>query len=183
MVKDKRKSILLSILIAIGGLSTLAFSYAFVRLNPDATEQLIRSKSASIILEYKECDTASDESCGEVNKNLKVGESASKKFSIENIGTVDTDTPLYFIQVKNTFENDELVYTLKDLTNNTVLITQPVPYSDEISLNQLAYSNLHIPSGERIEYELTVTFISVNGDQNYNLNADYFIILGISQEY
>lgn len=179
MLVNRRKSILLSILIAIGLLSTLAFSYAYTTVQKNGNEQQINSNSAKVSLYYEECNDKLDKTCGDINKNLKVNDSFTKKFTITNAGSVDVTIPLYFTNLKNSFKNDELIYSIKDVTNNVTLISKPVPYYEGLVSNIEAYPNLSISSGNTIDYEITVTFIDANQDQNYNLNAEYFIKLGI----
>ena len=130
---NRKERILISILIAIVSILSLAFSYAFVRLNEDDNDQIIDTSSSRLSLFYNECSFDGDEACGLINKDLKVNDSFTKKFSITNKGSRDVNIPLYFTSLKNSFKNDELIYSIRDITNGIVLITEPVPYYPEIT--------------------------------------------------
>ena len=177
MLNNKKKSILLSILITIGVLSTLAFSYAYVRLDASGNEQKISSSTAALTLIYDECQTNVG-TCSDVLKNLKVGDSVIRYFSINNISQVDFNASLYFTTLKNTFLNNELVYEIKNVDTNEVVFSGVVPYSFDYQKDALI-TNLNVPASTTTNYAIKVTFISINDDQNYNLDATYYFELGI----
>ena len=162
MTNEFKKKILLFIIVLIGAFSTIAFSYAYFYLVDTEVDQTITTETAKMMLTYSECSNEQDEACGTINKNLKPGEFFKKKFSIENTGNKDIKIPLYFKSLKNTFKNDELIYSIKDVSNDIE-----------------AYPNLFIEHGKKSDYELTVTFISTSDDQNYNVNAEYYMKLGL----
>lgn len=179
MTNEFKKKILLFIIVLIGAFSTIAFSYAYFYLVDTEVDQTINTETAKMTLIYNECADVLDNECGTINKDLKPGEFFKRKFSIENTGTRDMTIPLYFKSLKNTFKNDELIYSIKDVSNDIVLITAPVPYHEDLKENIEAYPNLFIEHGKKSDYELTVTFISTSDDQNYNVNAEYYMKLGL----
>ena len=178
MLNDKKKSILVSLLVTIGVLSTLAFSYAFVRLNANIENQKVSASSAELLLIYDECDTSGEDGCSTINKDLKVGESFTKKFSIQNDGSVNLTSHLYFTKLQNTFKNDELIYQIRNSDTLELIDSGVVPYAETLKENILI-TDLNIQANTTNNYEMTITFISINDDQNYNLEASYYIKLGI----
>lgn len=182
MLDNKKKSILISILIAISIMSTLAFSYAFRKMQNDENISSISASSSILSLIYSECEDNSDETCGTINKDLKVGDSFSKRFTIENTGSTDVTVPLYFTSLENSFKNDELVYSIEDISTGQIISTGPVPYSPDTSINVRINPDITIKVEEKREFQLTVTFIAVNDDQNYNLDASYMLRLGLLSE-
>jgi len=50
--------------------------------------------------------------------NIQPGEDISKRFSVENTGTLSTAYTINFTKLINTIENEELIYTLSCISNN-----------------------------------------------------------------
>ncbi len=100
--------------------------------------------------------------------NAYTGQKIEKTFYIENTSEGIAYYDLILENVVNDFENkSDLVYTLK--SNNGIAIYDKTVPSSDVSL----VSNIEIPVGEKHSYELVITFLKTDEDQNGNMNKTF----------
>jgi len=103
----------------------LTASYGFFLATIDNTnKQNMSVETARLQLEYTDCGTNTQSDCANISKNLKPGESVTKTFKVKNTGTLSTTFSINFAELLNTFTNDELVYTIEDITDEEDITTK-----------------------------------------------------------
>ena len=111
-------------------------------------------------------------------KELKFGESATKTFTIENTGTIDTYVTLHWMDLVNTYLPGSLTYSLEyretdegDYQN--IIDNEPLPIS-EVPTSTILAENLPISNGKSYEYNLIVTLNNLKDiDQTQDLSAHF----------
>ncbi len=175
--QNKRVTFLLLIVTII--LVATGVSYAMLptdNLRNEPVDAL--ASTATIKLRYTDCTNEDAITCGDISANLAPGDSISKEFSVTNVGTKDTTYDIYFRELYNTFENDDLVYTLEDVTNNKVIVSsKAVPKGTKT--NKIIEKDILSPVGSTTKYKLTVTFLNRDYDQSINLGAEFSLKLKI----
>lgn len=176
MKKSYKTTLSIFIVIVLVGLS-----YAWFRTNADNTQRQEVNVTAGIVrLSYTDCTGAS---CNNISASLEPGETVEKTFKVENTGSTDTVFNLYFSSLYNPFLQDELVYTLEDITDSTIVKTNsPVPYQSSETSNILLQSDMSIAVNETKEYKLTVKFVNKDTDQSYNAHKQFSMRLGITTD-
>ena len=110
------------------------------------------------------------------------GDKVSMTFSVENTGDREINTyNINFINLINTFQKDEIMFSLKCTSNKGTCLTD----ESEKVLKTGPYQLLSTESllkGERKLYTLTLHFISTGGDQSYNEYRSLGFKINIDQE-
>jgi len=167
-----RKKLLNLILAFLILLILISMSYAFF------TSVVNNSKSQGIdlntgILRLRFADD--DEGINEV---LDFGKSVTKKFLIENIGTLDATVDIYWDNLINTYLEQSLTYKLEYKTSidsndyiNVPIVNFNIPTSENPTSELLA-EGLEIPAGITYYYNLTITLEYLDHlDQIQDLDA------------
>ena len=110
---------------------------------------------------------------------LNFGESITKKFTIENTGTLDAYAKISWFNITNTYLEGSLVYTLKFSNEENghyrnFVTEKNVPTNITKGTEVLA-NGLLIPAGEKYYYELEILLVnSKTVDQTADLNASFW---------
>lgn len=179
-----RKETILALLgVAILSIATVGLTYAYFDQaatisNQEQTADYTVVDDVSLV--YTDWTVASDNA--NLTWNLTPGVAQKKTFKVENTGDISTYYDIYFVNLKNTFTNNELVYTIKNTrTNNTIVSTRPLAYTGSNSVtNQKIVEGIEIASGVTDTYELSVTFLNLSTDQTYNIDGEFMLKLGIA---
>ncbi len=168
--------IALATLLVIGGIS---FAYTWAdKLTNEPLDVL--ASTATLKLRYNDCANEDVSTCGDITADLAPGESISKTFEVKNVGTLDATYDIYFRELENTFKNSDLVYTLEDLTNDKVIVSERViPMGTKNNI--LIKRDLLSPVGSTVRYKLTVTFLNREYDQSENMDAEFSLKLKIGE--
>ena len=113
--------------------------------------------------------------------NASPGDTTSTTFTVENTGNLTADNyEIYFSKVKNTFINEEVVYTLTCQSSDSNPCQgkeeTPIPSTESLALtqNSIEPNTIHT-------YTLTVTFKDTNTNQNYNQNKNLSFTVTINE--
>ncbi len=180
MEQNKKNKTIIGIIIASTVLVlVVTISYAYTWADKLTNEPLdVTASTATMKLRYTDCEDGDLSTCGDISANLAPGNSITKDFKISNVGTLETKYSLVFRELQNTFVNDELVFTLENLTTNTTLVDEePVPSGS--TSDYLIYNDITSPVGSVVRYRLTVKFLNKDYNQEDNSNAEFSLKLGI----
>jgi len=168
----KKKRLMITLLLVISILMFVGFAYAYLAAgvnNDDAQEASITTGTMNL--------TFADGTSAFQAKEINIGESVTKTFTIENTGTLKATASMYFKDLKNTYMERSLIYTLEYSTreNGTykVLRKDATMPRSEGGAKELVYGRITVPAGEKRYYKLTVSFIDIGIDQTQDLNATF----------
>ena len=173
MKKKENRILILSILgtllllsIAVAG--SYAYFVANVTGNPSTNNVVVTNGVMS--LEYKDGD--------EINlANAVPGNSVTKTFTVKNTGNVATNYTIYFSELSNKFvDKTDLVYTLTSSDGGKNVAQTQVP-----SKNDAMVSNYAIGAGKTHTYNLKITFLNKDENQNDNMNVSFTTKIGINE--
>ncbi len=166
-LKTKR---MMCLLVAVASVLTIvgSVSYAYFTAMGEVTPMDASLNTANVSVKFSDNDLG-------LNALLNFGESATKKFTIENTGTADAKVKMFFDEMVNTYTEGSLTYTLsyseiEDGTYTEVVNKTNVPKSQSASKKILANS-LTVPVGKTYYYnlEITLNYLSdVNQDADIN---------------
>ena len=161
---------MMCLLVAVASVLTIvgSVSYAYFTAMGEVTPMDATLNTAHVSAKFSDNDLG-------FNAVLNFGESATKKFTIENTGTADAKVKMFFDEMINTYIEGSLTYTLsysetEDGTYTEVVNKTNVPQSQNASKKILANS-LTIPVGKTYYYtlEITLNYLSdVNQDADIN---------------
>ena len=163
-MKDK-KIIILSIvgfllLVSIVVATSYAYFVANVSGNKDTNNVVVTN--GVMALEYKDGDEIT-------LANAVPGSSVSKAFTVKNTGNVSTNYTIYFSELSNKFvDKTDLVYTLTSSDGGKNVAQTQVP-----STNDAMVSNYAIDAGKTHTYNLTITFLNKDENQDNNQGVSF----------
>ena len=162
-------SVILGLLLVIG----VSYAYFSITVNGNEEAQDIRVTTGNLSLFYNSGPELKVD-------NIEPGKILIKEFTVTNTGDFDTEFDINMVDMINTIEKDELVYTLDcvsyekygqegqteigtcDGQGTTPFIYSEVPTSQKLKGNNL------IKTGITNKYTLTITFNETGSVQNYN---------------
>ena len=171
-MKDK-KIIILSIvgvllLASIGVAVSYAYFNASVSGNPTTNNVVVTN--GVMALEYKDGDEIT-------LANAVPGNSVTKTFTVKNTGNVATNYTIYFSELSNKFvDKTDLVYTLTSSDGGKNVAQTQVP-----SKNEAMVSNYAIDAGKTHTYNLTITFLDKDENQDDNQNVSFSTKVSINE--
>ena len=178
--KNTRKAIIITLVTSLILLIAITVAYFAISVSNNNNEK-INATSSTISIVYTDCASSKQSDCANMTKNLALGESFEKTFKVRNTGTVPTDYKIIFKELTNTFQNGDLVYTIKDLNDTVLQSERPVPYAPSQTTNVNALLDT-IAAGATKEFKIVVKLKETTGDQTVNMNATYAIKLGITTQ-
>ena len=169
----KDKKLIYGIGIAFLFLATIGLSYAYFTatlVNKDVKDQIVTTGTLS--LKYTDGP--------EINaKNIKPGWTITKVISIENTGTLDAFYTIYWKELLNEIENDELVMSLTCESNTDtcsfIELQNKVIGAEANSISE----NVLISPGEIQTITLNFEFKELHLNQNYNQNKKFNGVINI----
>lgn len=167
MLKPNKKIIIvlvLAILLAVFGASYAFFS-AFVS---NTNNQTVNVETGKMILIFSDGDNG-------ISASLNLGESITKKFTIQNTGTLDSYARIEWVDLINTYISDSLTYTLQysETENGEYLdiMNRNVPTSNYKTTRELS-NILTIPANTTFYYKLTIKYNNLKyTNQNKDISA------------
>ena len=180
MDKKLRKTIVITLVTII--ILCLAVTTAYFAVSVSNTNnEKINSASSKLSIVYTDCASSKQSDCANMTKNLGLGESFEKTFKVYNNGTMPVDYKIIFKELTNTFQNNDLVYTIKDLSDNILQSERPVPYSSSQTTNVNAFLDT-ISANTTKEFKIVVKLKETTDDQTENATATYSIKLGLTTQ-
>ena len=157
--------LLISISLILGGIG-----FAFFSANVSNTNhETISTETATLSLVFEDNDNG-------VSGNLSLEESIIKKFTIENIGTVDAYAKINWYNLINTYTSQSLTWVLEQSTTSngtyTTIETGFVPTSNSLTTETLKNSIL-VPASQKYYYKLTIKLNDLDINQNNDINASF----------
>jgi len=168
----KKKRLMITLLLLITVFMFIGFAYAYLAGGiSNANKQTASITTGTMNLVFADGTTSFQA------KSITIGESVTKTFTIENTGTLDTIASLYFKDLKNTYMERSLIYTLEYSTSEngtyTVLRKDATMPRSDAGAKELIYGRITVPAGEKQYYKLTVSFIDTGIDQTADLSATF----------
>ena len=159
--------IILSVLIISGSISYAFFTASITHSNQEA----MVIESGNMRLKY------SDGTDNIVMENAIPGASATKTFSVENIGNVTTIYDINFTDVLNTFvDQNDLIYSITSTEANINKNNQKLP-----SESKTIFKDVEIEPNVVHNYTLTITFVNRNKDQNNEQGKMLNMKIGVNE--
>ena len=101
-------------------------------------------------------------------ENTLPGASASKTFTVTNNSSIKIKYDINIIDVYNTFQNDELLYSLTSINNGREIAEEVLP-----NIDGLLTGKIDIDPGVTHTYTMIIKFKETGTDQNYNQGAEF----------
>ena len=162
-------SVVLGLLLVIG----VSYAYFSITVNGNEEAQDIRVTTGNLSLFYNSGPELKVD-------NIQPGKTLIKEFTVTNTGDFDTEFDINMVDMINTIEKDELVFSLDCVSyekygqeGQTEIGTcdgqgtTPFIYS-EVPTSQKLKGNNPIKVGVTNKYKLTITFVETGSVQNYN---------------
>ncbi|MCI8497893.1 MAG: hypothetical protein HFG33_00630 [Bacilli bacterium] len=121
-----------------------------------------------------------------INAKLMLGESITKKFTLENTGTLDATVSIEWLDMINTYTEESLTYTLSYAETEDGEYTEIVS-STNVPTSSTAFTSTLVPDitlqvGKTYYYNLIITLNNLNDvDQSEDLNASFSTKFVVSQ--
>ena len=168
----KKKRLMITLLLLITVFMFIGFAYAYLASGvSNANKQEATITTGTMNLTFADGSTVFQA------KSITIGESVTKTFTIENTGTLDATASMYFKNLKNTYMERSLIYTLEYSTREngkyTVLRKDATMPRSDAGAKELIYGRITVPAGTKRYYKLTVTFIDTGIDQTADVNATF----------
>lgn len=163
-MKNNLKIILSSIGIAIlvALMGTATYAYFTLEIEGEGKNNMLRTFNKNMEITYTETSNVTLE-------NAYTGDSVTKTFTVKNTGDTDVYYNVVLENVVNNFaKKEELVYTISEASGAASKNNVIVPTSDATIL-----SDIKIAVGKTHSYTLTITFLSLETDQSYNMNKTF----------
>ena len=162
-------SVVLGLLLVIG----VSYAYFSITVNGNEEAQDIRVTTGNLSLFYNSGPELKVD-------NIQPGKTLIKEFTVTNTGDFDTEFDINMVDMINTIEKDELVFSLDcasyekygqegqtEIGTCDGQGTTPFIYS-EVPTSQKLKGNNPIKVGVTNKYKLTITFVETGSVQNYN---------------
>ena len=167
-----RDQILIILFALIVLLSVTAITYAFFTVNvSNDNAQTAEITAGTMALTFSDNDNG-------INEVLNFGDSVTKKFIIENTGTLDAIAKISWLNLTNTYLEGSLTYTLEYSESPSgpftkVVKDKNVPVSSTQTTEVLA-NGMNIPAGKKYYYNLIITLNNLpDVDQTQDINASF----------
>lgn len=172
----------LLILVAITFHGTYSFFVAsVVDDGGDRTAKMTAANLASVSLHADRVESIS---------NMIPNDSFTVTFNIANASDVTANVSLIWKDVINELHNKkDLIYTLKDVTNQTDLITRAEKKAFPSSERESLFKNLSVPGSSTVNYELTVYYEDdpdvnqMNNDGEGDYNKAFGASIAIDEDF
>ncbi len=180
-MNEKRKKIIILAVCAITlMLASILGTYAyFVSSINNDNRQEAEVDTGTMRLRFADNDEG-------INAKLMLGESITKKFTLENTGTLDATVSIEWLDMINTYTEGSLTYTLlyaetEDGEYTELVSSTNVPTSSSEFTSTLV-PDITIPVGKTYFYNLVITLNNLNDvDQTEDLNASFSTKFVVSQ--
>ncbi len=167
-----RDQVLVILFALIVLLSVTAITYAFFTVNvSNDNAQTAEITAGTMALSFSDNDNG-------INEVLNFGDSVTKKFIIENTGTLDAYAEISWLDLVNTYLKGSLTYTLEYSESTSgpyskIVNNKNVPTSD-IKTTEVLATGISVPAGKKYYYNLIITLNNLpDVDQTADINASF----------
>jgi len=180
MNEKRKKMIILTICAITLMLASILGTYAYFvsSINNDSRQEA-EVDTGTMRLRFADNDEG-------INAKLMLGESITKKFTLENTGTLDATVSIEWLDMINTYTEGSLTYTLEyseteegdyiELVSSTNVPTSSTEFTSTL------VADITIPVGKTYYYNLVITLNNLNDvDQTEDLNASFSTKFIVSQ--
>ncbi|MCI8498367.1 MAG: hypothetical protein HFG33_03105, partial [Bacilli bacterium] len=180
MNEKRKKMIILAVCAITLMLASILGTYAyFVSSINNDNRQEAEVDTGTMRLRFADNDEG-------INAKLMLGESITKKFTLENTGTLDATVSIEWLDMINTYTEGSLTYTLSySETENgeyTEIVSSTNVPTSSTEFTSTLVPDITIPVGVTYYYNLEVTLNNLNDvDQTEDLNANFFTKFIVSQ--
>ena len=179
-MKLEKKNKIMAIFITVAAflvLGGIGFAFFSSAVSNDNNEKF-QTSTATMSLKFDDNDNG-------ISANLNLGESVTKKFTLENTGTVDAYAKINWHDLVNTYMNGSLSYTLEQSTSENDTYTNigsgNVPVSNAETTETLK-NGILVPVNTTYYYKLTITFNNLeNVNQNSDINAAFHSFFSLEE--
>ncbi len=172
MSKLDRNHLLVILFALIVLLSVTAITYAFFTVNVNNNNaQTAKITAGTMALTFSDNDNG-------INEVLNFGDSVTKKFIIENTGTLDAVAKISWLNLTNTYIEESLTYSLEYSENASgpftkVVTDKNVPVSS-VQTTEVLANGISVPTGKKYYYNLIITLNNLpDVDQTQDINASF----------
>ena len=152
----------IGIVLLIALMGTATYAYFTLEIEGEGKNNTLTTFNKNMEITYTETSNVTLE-------NAYTGDSVTKTFTVKNTGDVDVYYNVVLENVVNNFAKpEELVYTISEASGAASKSNIVVPSSDTAIL-----SDVKIAVGTTHSYTLTITFLSLETDQSYNMNKTF----------
>ena len=160
-------------IIVITGVGFAFFSSPVTNTN----NENVTAETASISLKFDDNDNG-------ISGTLNLGESITKKFTLENTGTKDAYAKINWYNLVNTYTADSLTWTLEQSTSENgtyeALGSGKVPVSSSQTTAALK-NGILVPVNTIYYYKLTITLNNLDVEQNSDINANFHSFFSLEE--
>ncbi len=178
MNTDKKNKIM-AIFITVAAflvLGGIGFAFFSSTVSNDNNEK-IQTETATMSLKFDDNDNG-------ISGTLNLGQSITKKFTLQNTGTVDAYAKINWYNLVNTYTPNSLTYTLEQSTSENGTYTSigsgKVPTSSAETTKQLK-NGILVPVNTTYYYKLTITLNNLDIEQNSDINASFYSYFNLEE--
>ena len=147
----------------------MGVGYAFFSASvSNANNESLLTETATMSLRFDDNDNG-------ISGTLNLGQSITKKFTLENTGTIDAYGKINWYNLVNTYTSDSLTWTLEQSTSENGTYTSvgsgKVPTSSTATTAVLK-NGLLVPVNTTYYYKLTITLNNLDINQSSDINAN-----------
>ena len=173
--KNKKITLIMRI---VSLLVIVGVGYAFFSASVSNTNnEKFSTQTATIALEFDDNDNG-------VSGTLNLGESITKKFTLENTGTKDAYAKINWVNLVNTYLSGNLSYTLEQSTSENGTYTSigsgNVPTSNA-STTTVLKNGILVPVNTMYYYKLTITLNNLDVEQNADINGTFYSYFNLEE--
>ena len=151
--------VMIAAFLVLSLVTTASYAYFTARVKDNLTTNTNVITSGYMALELEDGPSINFE-------NMMPGTSVTKTFKVKNTGTVDTEYSVYLSELLNNFiYNKDIVYTLES-TNGCS--KEETVFPNESGVNNQLISSCPINAGETHNYNLIISYINRDGNQDKN---------------
>lgn len=155
--------IVIALLVVISLMITASYAYFSIDVLGNSNDMLVNTFNSNMEITFNETSNIS-------LVNAYTGESIKKTFNIKNTGDSVVYYDLLFKNLVNNFvTTTDLVYTLYSTDGGSIVLNKTVPTMD----NKYIARNVRLEANKTHNYELVVTFLKTDRNQNDNMNKTF----------
>ena len=175
---NKKNSILFYTLTIITIIIFSGIGYAYFSAGVSNTNnEKVNAHAATLSLVFEDNDSG-------VSGNLSLDQSITKKFTIENTGTVDTYAKINWYNLVNTYTRDSLTWTLEQSTSEngsySSIDNGNVPTSS-VETTITLKNGILVPVNTKYYYKLTITLNNLDVEQNSDINGAFYSYFNLEE--
>ena len=155
--------VVIALIVVVSLMITGSYAYFSINAEGSGNDILVSTFDSNMEITFNDTSNIS-------LVNAYTGESIKKTFNVKNTGDTVVYYDLLFKNLVNNFNNpSDLVYSLYSNDGGSIVINKIVPNED----NTYIASNVRIEARKTHNYELIITFLKTDKNQNNNMNKTF----------